>query len=300
MPAAGASYTAVDLSRVAAPTVVEQLDYEAILAAMTADLVARDPAFTALTPADPAIVVLQVAAYREFVLRAEFNDRLQGVMLAYARGSDLDQLAANVGVERLVIASADPIEGTPAVFESDADLRQRIVLAPEAFSCAGPAGAYVSHARDAHPSIADVKVDSPTPGQVRVTLLARGGDGLATPQAIAAVTAALNAETVRPLTDQVVVQSVVVVPFNVSAELIVQSGPDAELIRSTAVARLNAYTAERFRIGRDITRAGLIAALMAPGVVNVVLDDPFTDVEVGPIGAPYMASATINVGGVDV
>lgn len=131
--------SSVDLSRLPPPTIVEQISYETILAGMTADLRARLPDFDATVESDPAVKILQVAAYREMLNRQQFNDRARGVMLAYARGSDLDQLAALVGVQRLVIRPADPVTGAAAEMEPDDALRQRAVLAPESFSVAGPA-----------------------------------------------------------------------------------------------------------------------------------------------------------------
>lgn len=42
---------------------------------------------------------------------------------------------------------------------------------------AGPRGACEYHARSASPDVANVAIDSPAPGQVRVTVLARDGTG---------------------------------------------------------------------------------------------------------------------------
>ena len=76
------SFTAVDLSRLVAPTVVETLDFETIFAAMLADLQARDSAFSALVESDPAYKILEVAAYRELLIRQRVNDAGRAVMLA--------------------------------------------------------------------------------------------------------------------------------------------------------------------------------------------------------------------------
>ena len=119
------AFSQIDLSRLAAPDVVEVLDYEVILAEMLADLRARDSAFTALTEADPAYKILEVAAYRELLIRQRINEAARSVMLAYAAGADLDQIAANFGVARLLIRPADDrtIPPTPAVYETDEELR---------------------------------------------------------------------------------------------------------------------------------------------------------------------------------
>jgi len=86
------SFTAVDLSRLPMPEVIEQIDYEALLVAMRAELQARLPGFDAWLESDPTVKLLEVAAYREMLLRQQFNDRARSVMLAYALGAHADVL----------------------------------------------------------------------------------------------------------------------------------------------------------------------------------------------------------------
>ena len=75
---------AIDLSRLPAPTVVEAIDYEMVLAALKADLVARWPDYTADLESDPAIKLLEVAAYREVLLRQRVNDAARAVLVRTA------------------------------------------------------------------------------------------------------------------------------------------------------------------------------------------------------------------------
>ena len=93
-------YEDVDLTGLAPPPVVEQLGYEAILTAMTADLRARDPDFDAWVESEPVMKLLEIAAYRELLLRYRINQAARSVMLAYAAGADLDHLGALLGVTR--------------------------------------------------------------------------------------------------------------------------------------------------------------------------------------------------------
>lgn len=295
------TFTAVDLSRLPFPAVVEPLDFETIFAAMRADLLLRYPAFSALLESDPAYKLLEVAAYRELILRQRINDAAKAVTLAYAVGSDLDQIAARYNVARLLITPANPsaLPPVPAVYESDTDLRRRVQLAFEGLSTAGPVGAYLFHTLGADGDVLDASVESPTPGLVVVSVLARSGDGTASAALQAAVDAALNAESVRPLTDQVQVRSATIVPFAVEALLTLYPGPDAAVVLADAQARLNAYTAANHRLGRDITRAGLIAALCTAGVQNVALATPATDIEITPAQAPWCTGTSVTVGGFD-
>jgi len=88
------------LPELPAPGVVEELDFEEILAAMKADLLSRDPAYGELLESDPAMKLLEVCAYRELLLRQRVNEAARAVMVAFAVGSDLDHLAALFGLER--------------------------------------------------------------------------------------------------------------------------------------------------------------------------------------------------------
>lgn len=294
------SFTAVDLSQLAAPDVVETLDYEAILAAMVADLQSRDPAFTALVESDPAFKILEVAAYRETLIRQRVNDGAKAVMLAYAGGADLDQIAANYNVERLVLDSGDPdaIPPVAPTLESDTALRRRVQLSFEGFSTAGPVGAYVFHALGADPDVLDVSVASPTPGDVVVSVLSRQGDGTAAAGLISAVGAVLSSDTVRPLTDNVTVQSATIVTYSVTAVLTVLPGPDGSVVLAQAQAALNAYIAETQRLGRDVTRSGIFAALHQPGVQNVSMTAPAADVVIADDEASFCTGTNVTVGGV--
>jgi phage-related baseplate assembly protein len=274
------TFTAVDLSRLPAPAVVEELSFETILAEMLAELRARDPSFTATVESDPAYKILEVCAYREVLIRGRVNDAARSVMLAYATGSDLDQLAAVFGVSRLLIAAANPLTGTPAIFESDAELRRRVTLAPEGYSVAGPEGAYIFHALSADPLVLDASCESPEPGQVVVTILSREGDGAASDPLLDTVAAALNAETVRPLTDEVLVQSATLIDYEIEAEIATFSGPDAAVVLAESNARLDALIEETHRLGRDVTRSAIFAALHVPGVQRVDLISPAADIPV--------------------
>ena len=148
------AFSQIDLSRLTAPDVVEVLDYEVILAEMLADLRGRDSAFTALTEADPAYKILEVAACRELLIRQRINEAARSVMLAYAAGADLDQIAANFGVARLLIRPADErtIPPTPAVYETDEELRNRVTLSPEGCTAhphgCGPTSGRLSVSKD--------------------------------------------------------------------------------------------------------------------------------------------------------
>jgi len=293
----------VDLSLLPPPAVVEPLDFETTLAAAKSDALAVFPelADVLALESEPVTKLLQVFAYRELLLRARVNDAARAVMLASATGSDLDQLAALFGVQRLVLDPGDATVTPPIAptLETDADLRRRTQLAPEGFSVAGPEGAYIFHALSVA-DVLDASVTSPAPGEVLVSVLSRTGDGTASADLVLAVAAALTATDVRPLTDQVTVQTAQIVPYAVTATLWTLPGPDSAVVLATAQARVQALVESTRCLGRDIARSALIAALHVDGVQRVELTEPAADIVITPSQAGGATAVTITSGGVDV
>src|SRR5471032_2389355 len=104
----------IDLSQLPAPDVVEQLDYESLFEERKSTLISLYPVEqqeairrTLSFESEPLVKLLQENAYREVILRQRVNEAARAVMVAYATGSDLDQLAANTNVGRLVLQPAD-------------------------------------------------------------------------------------------------------------------------------------------------------------------------------------------------
>lgn len=325
------TYTAVDLSQLPAPDVVETLDFETVYADHSALIQTINPDFNPLDETDPAVAVAQVGAYEILILRQRINDAAKAVMVAYAQGGDLDQVGANFGVTRLTLAPADPANQIPAVMESDADFRRRIILAPEAYSVAGPEGAYISMALAADGRVLDASAISPTqtdiralvmqvlaangasadlvtamttaldgatwPGTVNLTVLSREGDGAAPADLLEAVSDYCSDQTRRPLTDHVVVQTAEIIPFEIVASITTFAGPDSSIVLANAQAAAQAYVDTSFRLGRDITRAGLFAAINGPGVQNTILTSPAADIVVDRTQAAQCTGINITYTG---
>jgi phage-related baseplate assembly protein len=290
---------AVDLSQLPAPAVVEVISFEQIVEHFGNDLRARDTTFTALTESDPAYKVLQVAAYREMLLRQRVNDGAKAVMLPYAKGTDLDNLGAFYNVARLVLDPGDPSRGIPKIMESDEDYLRRIRLSPEGFSVAGPEGAYIFHALSASPDVLDASATSPSPGQVLVTVLSRTGDGTAPQATLDAVAAALSAVKVRPLTDEVIVQSAEIIPYQIRGTRYTLAGPDSAVVLANSDTTLAKFVVDTHKLGRDITRSGLDAAIHVPGMQRVDLDSPTDRIVISRTQASYCTAIDLRYGGND-
>lgn len=292
-----ATTPAIDLSELPAPSIIAQPDFEARRASKIARLIEILPEFSALLESDPAIKLIEADSFDEMILVQNFNDSARSLLIAFASGNNLDNLGALMGVQRLVIADADIATGAVEILESDDEFRERILIAPHSFSVAGPELAYIFHARSASSQVADASATSPAPGQVLVSLLSRDGDGTASPESISQVDAVLSNDDIRPLTDEVTVQSAQVINYNIDADIFLYAGPDSNLIIQTATADLHKYLADNRRIGRDITHAGIIASLKTAAVQNVILKSPAADIVVDPTQVAHAQNIAVNNAG---
>jgi phage-related baseplate assembly protein len=201
---------------------------------------------------EPMTILLEAFAYRETLLRALVNDKARAVLLAYATGSDLEHLGALFATYRMVVVPAS--DGVEAVTETDDRFRRRIQLAPEAFSCAGPRGAYIYFALTLDPSIVDAHAFCRSDGRVDVMVAAADG-GEVSDDVIAALVDRFHRDDTVPLTDVITVRRAKVVPYSVSLTLGFPRGPDPVLIQSAAESAVRAYATERYRINTTVFRS---------------------------------------------
>lgn len=298
------TFTPIDLSRLPAPTVVEQIDYEVILAERKAYFISLHPAekqaaiaATLELESEPITKLLQENAYRETLWRQRVNEAALAVLLPYAKGADLEQIGARFDVERLTIIPANPAAVPPvaAVMEGDDSLRERIQMAMEGLSTAGPRNAYIFHARSADGRVADATAVSPSPAEVVVTVQSALGDGSADAALLEVVDAYLSDDDRRPVADRLTVQSAAVLPYSVEAVLHLHAvGPEAEPIRAAAQARLLALVNQRRRLGVEVNRSALDAALHVEGVRRVDLPG-WVDIVPTLAQAPYCTGVSVTV-----
>lgn len=299
----------IDLSQLPAPNVIEVIDYETILAARKATFVSYYPSAEQAAVAaelqfesDPRTKMLQENAYREVLLRQRINEVGVANMLAHATGADLDNLAAFFDVARLMLNPGDPAARPPVAptYEADDDLRYRTQMALEGFSTAGPEGAYRFHTLSASADVRDVYVDSPVPGQVRLVVLSRSGDGVPAAELLSAVAHKLQHDDVRPLTDEVVTDPAEIVPYRVVARLEMQDGPSRApvLVESRRALERYVYDAKLAnpKMGTDVSISALYAALHQPGVKRVVLLEPLVDVVCASDQAAFCTEIILTMG----
>lgn len=275
------SFTPIDLSKLPFPDVIETLDYETILAEMVAKFLETYPDFS-LSESDPVMKAFEVAAYFRLQDRQRVNEAAKQNFIATATGSNLDNLVANLLVTR-------------KTGETDDELRIRAVSAMEGFSTAGPSGAYYYHAMSAHSDVSDVGISSPTPGQVRVIVLAK--NGVPSTEVLDAVTLVLNDENIRPITDEVIIAAAEMVDFEINATIFTNDGADSSLVLEYAETRLNEYLAAARKVGVDIPVSGLFANLHVAGVQKVTLTEPTADVPISDLQCGNCTAINIIFGG---
>lgn len=299
------TFAAIDLTQLPAPNVVELIDFEQILAERKAYAVSLWPADEQAEIADrlalesdPLTKLLEENAYRETVWRQRVNEASLANLLAYAKGADLDQLAGNFNVQRLVIQEADAaaLPPIPQILETDDSLRERAQMAWEGLSTAGPRNSYIFHARSAAGQVADATAESPAPAEVVVTVQALDGDGTAPAELLATVEAYLSDDDRRPVADRLTVQGAQVINYQVTATLfMISPGPESELALAAAESNLRAFVTQRRRLGLEISESVIHARLHVEGVRKVVLEG-WQDIVADRSQAPYCTGINLSLG----
>lgn len=278
----------LDLSRLPAPAVVKDIDYEAILAERIASLAAKLRLAgiewdVGDLETDPLKILEEVDAFRETLDLGAINDAAKAVLLPYAEGADLDVIGVLFGVERL-----------PA--ELDPRYRRRIALAPEAYSTAGSKGAYEYHALSLTTGVLDVAATSPAAGVARVVVLTDEAPGTpASDAVVSAVRARLLDDTIRPLTDHVVVQAAAPAAFAIAVRITLPAGPDPTVVAALARKALATFAADCRRVGRGVDPSEVSGAAWSPSVRRVETMSPVVGVPADPTRAPLCTGISIDM-----
>ena len=186
-------------------------------------------------------------------------------------------LAFVTTIENVLVTS-----GGADVEEND-PYAERIRIAPEKFSTAGPELAYAYFALSASQDITDVKVDNPDPGVTRILVLLKDGE-LPQQQHLDAVLAKCSASDVRPLTDHVIAEAPNVDTYNISVQYWLPKSVEAmaNLLIPKIEERFNEFlTWQKSKIGRDINPTELSDRLKnidesTKGAARVDIDIPYT------------------------
>lgn len=184
--------------------------------------------------------------------------------------------------------------------ESDDDLRNRRLLAPDKLSTAGPEKSYEYYARATLTNIIDVDTYSPTAGVVRVAILMKDG-ALPTPSELDAVYNGLTPSSVRPLTDKVEVVAPVQVDYTIDLTYWLSNKPNSDIKQlqkniTDAVDQFIFY--EKTKLGRSINPSILIKMVMSAGARRVEVKTP-KQLEIGRQEVANVTNVNIVFGGLE-
>lgn len=260
-----------DIATLPPPSVVEPLDFEAILAAQRTDLIARYPEAADVLDleSEPLAKLMEVFAYRELLYRARVNDAARAHLVAFATGSDLEHLGAFYNVPR--------IDG-----EADDRYRRRILLRVAALAGNGTKEHYEHVALTASQNVQDAIATQPWPGRVNVQLwLADHSQAEATQ---AQVLAALTAPAARPLGVPVSVSLAKPRHIHLTARLLREGGAPVNLV-AQVLESLPAAMAAYARLGRAVPRSWITTRLHVAGIARVTYPDDAAPPEVTTLAA---------------
>lgn len=165
---------------------------------------------------------------------------------------------------------------------TDVEFLALLKASEDAYSTAGPVGAYTYWAKSVSTEIADVKAICPmAEGKLQaghVDIYALMNDGtIATDTIKALILAACNDDKVRPLTDLVAVKDPEQVAYDISFTYYIPSETTiaATQIQTQVEAAVDAYVAwQSAKLGRDINPSMLISMLMEAGIKRVEVTAP--------------------------
>jgi len=179
------------------------------------------------------------------------------------------------------VSNIDKSQGGSDI-EDDESYRERIWLAPESYSTAGPDGAYKFFAKQYNSSIVDVEVSSPSPGVVDIRVLLENGE-IPTQTLLDSLKDYLSDGTKRPLTDYVVVNAPDIVNYDIDIVYYIldeDSAMTSTIQTSVNQAIENYKNWQKSKIGRDINPSKLTADIISSGAHRVEITSPvYTEIQ---------------------
>jgi len=284
----------IDLTTLPKPQIIDEPNYDVILARVISEFVtlwntlrADNPSLNlppydvTMLETDPAVIGMEAESFRESLLRARINDAIRANLLAFARGSDLDHLAAFYDVSRMI-------------GELDDRLVTRVILAIQGRSTGGtePRYKFIAMSADARVQDAIVYTVGRSP-LIHVAVFSTAPDGVAPTDLLAIVNEALQDPAVRMVNDTIEVASAVLQVVNLAADLWLL--PDADVATvARAEANLRAAWASARALGRDLTESWWTAQLMISGVHKVAPTAPIGDTVAPPASAIALGTVTLT------
>ena len=291
-----------------APTAVEALSYETLVTGWKTQFKALWLAYDVDSlETDPGVIVAEAYAYLRLTDRQRINDVYRALRLPLATGTNLDGLAADRGVKRLVLIPATAT--TAPVMEGDVSLLLRTWLRMQAWGSGSVYGVEY-HARTLgilHAASvgavtqADVHViDHPGEGRMTCVVLAAAGLAPADAEAMRAfVGNGLMTRARHPgaVWIDTVLADIVTVPY--TGVLKIRRGASRSALLAAAEDGLTTYMLTRRRIGALVPVSAMQAVQMGYGVVEAQASDPMADVVIPETAAAELGDVAITAQVVD-
>lgn len=256
----------MNLNELETPQVIEEISLNEIIEQMKTRLIAIDTKYSAYVESDPLVKLMEVCAYRELLLRQRINQAAKSNLLAFATGSDLDNLGAFYDVKRK--------EG-----ETDEEFRKRIQLKIVGWSSAGSRAAYIYHALNSDARVKEANADSPEPGLVRISILSKENNGVVSDELLNIVNEYMQREDIKVLTDTVNVVSCNLIDIDVKAKITLMSSTPVEFLHMIKQSFRSAFE-KLSGMGVSVSRSWIISNLFLDGVKDVQLLSPIADIVV--------------------
>ena len=188
-----------------------------------------------------------------------------------------------------------------AEIESDADLAERVFLAPGAYSTAGPEDGYIYHAKAYSPAVGDVVATSDQEaGTVDIVFIMADGS---TPgeEMIEGMEGYMRSKDIRPMSDLVRIAAPEEVQYTINLTYYINRSDSAKAVTiQAAVAQAVVdYKTWQRAIGRDINPSKLVAMVMEAGAKRVTVTAPaYTVVGKTKVSA-LQGAAVVTYGGLE-
>lgn len=157
-------------------------------------------------------------------------------------------------------------DGEPYTEDGDNNYRERIRLSPAKFTTAGPKESYRYYAMSANAAIQDVAITSPSPGEVLITPICKGGI-LPEESVLQQIKDICSADDVRPMTDLVLVSAPTQIAYELNFKYYTTLENEkscVEAIEGTGGAIEQYLNWQDTKLGRDINPDRLRALCLNP------------------------------------
>jgi phage-related baseplate assembly protein len=192
------------------------------------------------------------------------------------------------------------VSGGGVDIEDDDSFYNRMRESLEGKSTAGAIGGYKYYAESADARIADVAVSSPSAGNVLIKVLCTDGE-LPGEDVISKVYKAVNADDVRPLTDNVTVSAADTYDYSIDMTYYISS-PNADsvnVVKEAVDKAVESYIKwQSGKMGRDINPSYLINLVMEAGAKRVMVNEPtYHKLPVGTVAV--LNDKAVTYGGIE-